>query len=372
MIRQTLALFLDAYRDLNSRKLFWIVLVISTLVAASFAAIGIYPGGVEFFAWKIQWEYLNTRYFSQADFYNFIFDYFGIGVWLSFAATILALISTGGMFPDFVAAGAVDLYLSKPIGRLRLFLTKYLFGLLFVAVQIICFCATCFLVIGLRGGVWEPQLFIAVPLVILFFSYLFCVCVFLGVWTRSSIAAILLTLLFWLGVHSVDWTERTLLGVKVAVQTQAAKSDREIAATDASLANAERIAATRPTTRDTESVRLLSSRLQQQQDNRTTVPTYLPVIYQFSYEAMVLLPKTNATIDLMDRTLVASASQHVTEMLKATSNDNSSNIGGDPDFAKAIQTEMDKRTFGWTVGTSLVFEFVNLALAAWLFCRRDY
>jgi|HubBroStandDraft_6_1064221.scaffolds.fasta_scaffold1146572_2 hypothetical protein len=80
MIRQTLALFLDAYRDLNSRKLFWIVLVISTLVAASFAAIGIYPGGVEFFAWKIQWEYLNTRYFSQADFYNFIFDYFGIGV----------------------------------------------------------------------------------------------------------------------------------------------------------------------------------------------------------------------------------------------------------------------------------------------------
>ena len=29
---QTLAIFLDAYRDLNSRKLFWLAMVISALV----------------------------------------------------------------------------------------------------------------------------------------------------------------------------------------------------------------------------------------------------------------------------------------------------------------------------------------------------
>src|SRR5438552_350159 len=39
MIRQTLALLLDAYRELNARKLFWIVLSISLLVAAAFALV---------------------------------------------------------------------------------------------------------------------------------------------------------------------------------------------------------------------------------------------------------------------------------------------------------------------------------------------
>ena len=34
----------------------------------------------------------------------------------------------------------------------------------------------------------------AVPLVVCFFSYLFSVCVLLGVWTRSTVAAILLTI----------------------------------------------------------------------------------------------------------------------------------------------------------------------------------
>ena len=46
---QTLALLLDAYRDLNSRRMFWIVLILSGLVAASFAAIGLTPTGFEIF-----------------------------------------------------------------------------------------------------------------------------------------------------------------------------------------------------------------------------------------------------------------------------------------------------------------------------------
>ena len=61
------------------------------------------------------------------------------------------MISTASLFPDFLAGGAVDLYLSKPISRLRLFLFKYSCGLLFVALQIGCFCLASFLVIGLRG-----------------------------------------------------------------------------------------------------------------------------------------------------------------------------------------------------------------------------
>jgi ABC-type transport system involved in multi-copper enzyme maturation permease subunit len=197
---QTLALIWDAYRDLNSRKMFWIVLILSTLVAASFAAIGLTPTGFKIFFWKISSPILNSREMPPGDFYKGIFLNYGIEFWLTWLATVLALISTASIFPDFIATGAVDLYLSKPISRLRLFLTKYLCGLLFVALQIGCFCAASFAVIGLRGGAWEPGIFLAVPIVLLFFSYLFCFCGLIGVWMRSTVAAVLLTFLY-LGAH---------------------------------------------------------------------------------------------------------------------------------------------------------------------------
>ncbi len=181
---QTLALIWDAYRDLNSRRMFWIVLILSTLVAGSFAAIGLTSTGFKIFYWELHSPILNSKEMAPGDFYKSIFLNYGIGFWLTWLATVLALISTASLFPDFLAGGAVDLYLSKPISRLRLFLTKYLCGLLFVALQIGCFCAASFAVIGLRGRAWEPGIFLAVPIVLLFFSYLFCFCVLIGVWTH--------------------------------------------------------------------------------------------------------------------------------------------------------------------------------------------
>ena len=48
---QTLALFIDAYRLLNARKIFWITLVLSLLVVSSFALVGIHDGGISI-AWS--------------------------------------------------------------------------------------------------------------------------------------------------------------------------------------------------------------------------------------------------------------------------------------------------------------------------------
>src|SRR3954465_12840878 len=142
MIRQTLALLLDAYRELNARKLFWIVLSISLLVAAAFASVGITENGVSLLGWEIHIAFVNARVLpSKAFFYKFLFYHFGFGFWLTWAATILALISTAGLIPDFVPSGAIDPPLAKPIGRVRLFITKYLASLLFVAIQVSLFTA---------------------------------------------------------------------------------------------------------------------------------------------------------------------------------------------------------------------------------------
>ena len=73
-------------------------------------------------------------------------------------------------------------------------------GLLFVTAQVTIFALCSFLVLGFRGKLWAPSVFIAIPVVVLVFSYLFSICVLIGVITRSTIAALLLTLLVWFAV----------------------------------------------------------------------------------------------------------------------------------------------------------------------------
>ena len=50
---QTLALFIDAYRLLNARKIFWFTLVLSLLVVSSFALVGIHDEGISIAWWNL-------------------------------------------------------------------------------------------------------------------------------------------------------------------------------------------------------------------------------------------------------------------------------------------------------------------------------
>ncbi len=72
-------------------------------------------------------------------------------------------------------------------------------------VQATFFIVLLFLVVGWRWHVWFPGLLWSIPLVVMLFSYLYCICVAFGLWTRSSIASLLLTLAMWLipitGIH---------------------------------------------------------------------------------------------------------------------------------------------------------------------------
>src|SRR5262245_47269975 len=182
---QTGAVFVDAYRELNSRKMFWVVLIISALVVIAFAGVGIDAKGLYIFGFSLPIPF-NTTIMPAGDFYKMMFDTLGVGVWLSWIATVLALISTAGIFPDMLTGGSIDLYLSKPISRLRLFLTKYLSALLFVGLQVGLFTLASFLVLGFRGGTWLWGLFLTIPIMLLFFSYLYSICALLGIVTRST------------------------------------------------------------------------------------------------------------------------------------------------------------------------------------------
>ncbi len=333
-MRQTLAILLDACRGLRSKWLFWISLWLSGLVVLCFLFLGIDERGLTIVVWHFDHPWLNTRNIEPATLYKWLFSNLGIGIWLSWVGTILALISTAGMFPDLVAGGSIDLMVSRPIGRLRLFFTQYAAGLLFVTLQATIFSAASFVVLGLRGGVWEPGLFVAVPVMVVFFSYLFSVCVLVGVRTRSTVAALLLTLLFWVGVWAVAASENTLLMF------------REM--------QAEGVAWTGPRGRPAA-------------DAAPTVPEPEPpassdMAYTMVSTLHTVLPKTTETVDLLERWLIRLADLP----------DRKAAQSRQQEIAQATIESIRSRSPLWILGTSLGFEAVVLALAAWSFCRRDF
>ena len=379
MMMQTIALFLDAYRELNAKKLFWITLVISVLVVGAVAALGINERGVSFLWWTIDNPVANTKRMASPIFYKFVFAAFAIPIWLTWGATILALISTSSIIPDFVSGGAIELSLSKPISRMRLILTKYAAALTFVSLQVFVFSAACFLVIGIRGASWDGKLFLAVPIVVLFFSYLYCMCALIGLLTRSTIAAVLLTALFWFLVFGVHTTEQMFLFFKLGNELKHDKIAAYMETLSAQRMQMEDQA--RSENREVDpSVLLVNTNSMERRQKQLTAAEkdgkWLRIGHAVSYGVMSVLPKTKETVDLLSRNLLTKEER---ERFQGPDNDNGSFALSDDDvrispkqMGQRLQQELEGRKLGWIVGTSLVFEGAIVGLMVWFFCRKDF
>ncbi len=385
---QTLALLLDAYRELNAKKLFWITLILSGLVVGAFAAFGINKVGITFLHWEIDTNGLVTSdVIPPSKFYMFAFANVAIPYWLTWGAAILALVSTASIFPDFIAGGAIELTLSKPISRLRLFLTKYLTGLLFVGLQVAAFTTAAFLVIWIRGGTVELQVFLAIPIVLLAFSYIYCICVLFGLLTRSTIAAILLTVLAWLVVWSVNVVDGIVL---VQRETTAVNVDRAAKKVERAEATARRTLEQLK-----EKGEVLPSEKGplpgKAKDDLEAVNPFLAGVRADQVEAKekaerwrrwsggvvlvkTLLPKTQETTGLLDRWLVSKEDKALFGGGPEEEPREEFARFGQPDREVALRLEeaIRGRTTAWVIGTSLLFQGFILAIAAWIFCRRDF
>lgn len=239
ILNQTAAIFRDAYRELNHKKLFWIVLAFSLAVVIAIAVPSNNERGIGIFGATVDFPPLSSKAVSRGGFYSFMLYAVGINVWLAWGAMILAIVSTASMIPDFVSGGSIDLVLSRPIGRVRLFLTKYAAGLMFVGLQAAVFAIGAILVIGLRGGSWGIKPLVTIPLMVALFSYLFCVCTLVGLVTRSTLAALLVTGLMWLGIWAIGTVEGVFLDQRLQRELRVQRMEGQIAAIDKGLADIE-------------------------------------------------------------------------------------------------------------------------------------
>lgn len=359
---QTYALLMDAYRELNAKKLFWITLILSALVAGCFFLIGINQGGLKIAVWQFDNPMFNTQTTTPEAFYKLIFSSIGIRYWLGLAATALAVISTAGFFPDMMKAGAIDLILTKPISRVRLFLTRFALGLLFALLQVLAFTTICFFVIGIRGGVWEPEIFLAVPLFVLFFSYIFAVSVLVGVLTRSTIAALLITLLLWLLLIGLNTTDIFATANQFSSEVYAEELEDR-------LAFAEKLDGERLEQFESQYMPLESLREQAKwaRESADSSAGFVRVVHLIKTP----LPKTGETLDMLQRITIDAADLPASSGMEDEGPAFSGEMRSTSDIAREKAEELEKPVW-WVIGTSLLFEIVLLTFAGWRFCRSDY
>lgn len=407
---QTLALLHDSLRLLLARKLFWITLALTALFILAYGSIGFNERGLSIFFGAFTFEsdmFVAGSPMSEVLILG-MYTNFIAPIWLSWAATILGLISTTSVFPDFLSAGSVDLVLSKPISRIKIFLVKYAGGLLFMVLQVTLLCVGVFLVVGLRTGAWVPEVLLGIPVVTALFSYLFCFNVLIGVMTRSSIAALMLTGLFWVALFGVQTTSQVLQQFRISAdvrveraqaQYELAKERQERQRNPGSLMEGVRAAAQNPDYLERR-VAETAEEVERRTESRNAMEKWERAIGAVKN----VLPNTQETIALLERWTTEDAENSLTGIMnrqmgvevredgppppRRSDEDPDDDPAPPPDapggmaamMDPAMQQEIASRQLeeirdrpAWRVfAASFGFEAVALAAACIIFIRRDF
>lgn len=385
---QTVALLVDSWRLLTSRRLFWLTLAINLVVVALYGSISLTDTGVSLFYGFLPIESERFRagsLLARTVLLPFI-NVQIISFWLAWAATGLGLISTASIFPDFLADGAIDMVLAKPLSRLKAFAVKYVGALLFVTLQVTVFCVASLLIGRLRLGEWQWMLLAAIPVVVVFFSYIYAISALVGVATRSSIAAILAAAVFWFAMFLIQTAEVGLLNFSTFAQAQVDARASLIAKGEEELADL----AAQGLGREDNGYERARGKLEA---NRQTYEKELATAgatrawHNGLYVATMIIPKTSGTIGLVDRWFAKDVGvSSLSELLMFEGGPGRHRGGprfdvenGDDmpaDLRGKSETEsraiVAERPVWWVIGTSLLFELGVLVIAAWIFVRRDF
>ncbi|MGJ8725644.1 MAG: ABC transporter permease [Roseibacillus sp.] len=340
-MRETLTILGDSLKLLRARKLFWIVLVISLLVGFLYASIGFNDEGFSIlFGLKTVPNDLVVKGsdFSKI-FYLLIFTSFITPHWLGFLAVLLALVTSCSVFPELMKEGSIETVLSKPVSRWKIFAVKYLGMLGFMAVPLSLFCLIVFLAMGLRVGVWKFEIFYAVPLLTFVFSLLYSLAVMIGVWTKSTLFALLATMLFW-GVSFLLHISESLI---YDVGVMPAKAGLEI-----DFKTGETI----------------------YHDEAQEVDPSLMAFYNGFRKATWVLPKPRKSTLLLGRLLVFD--EELGPLAGVSMMDLMSGVSPEGLIKDAQAESQERMSLTEILLPSALFQVVMLGLGGWIFVRRDF
>jgi ABC-type transport system involved in multi-copper enzyme maturation permease subunit len=120
------------------------------------------------------------------------------------AGLLLTLLWTAGFLPDFLQPSSAAVLCAKPVPRWALLLGKYLGVVAFVTVQVAFFFGGTWLALSLRTGEWLYGYLAGIPLLVFHFAVIYSFSVLVAVWTRSTIACLFGSTMFWLLCWSMN------------------------------------------------------------------------------------------------------------------------------------------------------------------------
>lgn len=115
----------------------------------------------------------------------------GFSGFLFLVGTFLALFATAHLVPRMQEKGTVDLYLSRPVGRVRLLLSRYSGGLLLAAVNLVYLIGAIWAIIIAKTGVVHPRFFLGGVVILFTIATLLAFAFLIGVATSSTAVSLM-------------------------------------------------------------------------------------------------------------------------------------------------------------------------------------
>src|SRR5260221_12760013 len=99
----------------------------------------------------------------------------GFSAILYFLCTFLAIFATAHLVPRMQEKGTIDLYLSRPVARVKLLLSRYVAGLLLAASNIFYLVISMWLIVMWKTHVVHPKFLMAAGVILFVFAPLLAV-----------------------------------------------------------------------------------------------------------------------------------------------------------------------------------------------------
>lgn len=117
----------------------------------------------------------------------------GFSGFLYVVATFLAVFATAHLVPRLQEKGTIDLYLSRPVGRVRLLLSRFAGGLLLAGINVVYLVGTMGLLVWWKTGVVHPRFFLGGAIIFFTIATLMAFAFLVGVVTSSTAVSIMAT-----------------------------------------------------------------------------------------------------------------------------------------------------------------------------------
>ncbi|HEX7151374.1 MAG TPA: ABC transporter permease subunit [Thermoanaerobaculia bacterium] len=115
----------------------------------------------------------------------------GFSGFLYFICTFLAIFATAHLVPRMQERGTIDLYLSRPVGRVRLLLSRYIAGLILAGSNIVYLMGSMWLIVLWKTEVAHPRFLMGGVIIFFVVAVLLAFAFLVGVVTSSTAVSIM-------------------------------------------------------------------------------------------------------------------------------------------------------------------------------------